>query len=136
MPNKDDFYKIMKQYESILLSEYASEPQLLYLNPEFEKLQTHQESVADLTRRNPFWWLYDLIKNEERDVRAFGELIKSIEHYGIKGKELQNKIESNIKGIGDAAGGKKNMRTLVMKGTHDEIKYQLEVENDKLKQEM
>ena len=30
-----------------------------------------------------------------------------------------------MKGIGDAAGGKKNMRTMVMKGTHDEIKYQL-----------
>ena len=42
-------------------------------------------------------------------------------------KDIQGKIESNLKGISEASAGKKNIKTMGMKGTADEIKYQLEV---------
>jgi hypothetical protein len=32
--------------------------------------------------RNPYWLLYDQLKNEERDDRTFIELLRSIECYG------------------------------------------------------
>jgi len=34
--------------------------------------------MQKITSTNPYWLLYDLIKNEERDGRAFEELLKSI----------------------------------------------------------
>lgn len=100
-----------------------------------EALASHLATVEAAVTRNPYWLLYDLIKNEERDGRAFMELLYSIEHYGDKARDIQGKIESNIKGISEASAGKKNLKTLTMKGTTDEIKYQLEVENESLKKE-
>ena len=47
--------------------------------------------------------------------------------FADKVKEVQVKIECNLKGIAEASVGKKNIKTLTMKGTTDEIKYQLEV---------
>jgi len=72
-----------------------------------------------LTKTNPYWGIYDLLKNEERDAKAFVELIQSIQFYANKENFIQGKIETNIKGINDAAQGKRNIKTLTMKGTHD-----------------
>jgi hypothetical protein len=35
-----------------------------------------------------------------------------------------------VRGIGDAAAGKKNIKSMMTKATNEEIKYQLEVENE------
>ena len=60
---------------------------LLYSNNQFTpQLKDHISVIEDSTRRNPFWMLYDLIKNEERDGRAFMELLYSIEYYGDKAR--------------------------------------------------
>ena len=63
---------------------------LLYSNNEnTPQLKDHVNYIEDFTRRNPFWMLYDLIKNEERDGRAFMELLFSIEYYGDKARDYQ-----------------------------------------------
>ena len=95
----------------------------------------HQKKIEKVTTINPFWLLYDLIKNQERDGRAFQQLLRSIEQYSTTAKDIQGKIESNLKGISEASAGKKNIKTMGMKGTADEIKYQLEVQNGSLKKE-
>ncbi len=47
------------------------------------------------------------------------ELLKSIEYYGDKTREYQDKIESNVRGIGDAASGKKNIKSMIKTGTNE-----------------
>ncbi len=60
---------------------------LLYTNnQDYPQLKQHFNVIQDLTKNNPFWLLYDLIKNEERDGRAFVELLQSIEFYGDKAR--------------------------------------------------
>ena len=66
---------------------------------------------------NPYWLIYDLIKNEERDGRAFVEVIDAVEHYASKGKNVQGKIDSNVKGIGESSAGKKGIKNIAKKGT-------------------
>jgi len=36
---------------------------LLYANSEFAALQQHVDIIKNITMRNPYWLLYDLIKN-------------------------------------------------------------------------
>ena len=59
-------------------------------------------------------------------------MLKAIDYYADKGKEVQSKIDSNVKGISESSSGKVGLKTLTMKGTPEEIKYQLEVENEAL----
>jgi hypothetical protein len=73
--------------------------------------------MAKILQGNPYWLLYDLIKNEERDGRAFAELIKSIEQYAEKTREVEGKIETNVKGISGTTAGKVTIKTIGMKGT-------------------
>jgi hypothetical protein len=112
----------VKSYEENIMREYLTGGTcLLYTNnnDNTPQLNDHFAVVEDFTKRNPFWLLYDLIKNEERDGRAFMELLYSIEYYGDKAKDYHEKIESNVKEIGDAASGKKNIKSLIMKGTNE-----------------
>ena len=55
--------------------------------------------------------------------------MNSLDYYSEKGKDVQSKIDSNVKGISEAGSGKINIKNLTKKGTPEEIKYQLEVEN-------
>lgn len=74
------------------MCEYLKEgDNLLYTNNNdlTPQLNDHLAVIEDLTKRNPYWLLYDLIKNEERDGRAFVELLYSIEYYGDKARDYQ-----------------------------------------------
>jgi len=82
--------------------------------------------------KNPYWLLYDLIKNEERDGRAFVELIQAIKYYLDNEKDVQSKIDSNVKGISASSTGKSSIKTVGKKGSPEEIKYDLEVKNEEL----
>lgn len=61
-------------------------------NEHTPQLSDHIAVAEDITQRNPYWILYDLIKNEERDGRAFVELLYSIEYYGDKARDYQERI--------------------------------------------
>jgi hypothetical protein len=65
-----------------MLAEYGTADRMLYGNIQLPKLEKHEADAGALVARNPYWLLYDLIKNEERDGRAFIELLRSIEYYG------------------------------------------------------
>ena len=71
-------------------------------------------------KQNPYWLLYDLIKHEERDSKAFIEAIQAIEAYENKKYELELKISSNNKTINELVLEKKSS---------SEQKYRLEVQN-------
>jgi hypothetical protein len=42
----------------------------VYQNAEESKLAEHAQIIKSSTSANPYWQLYDLIKNEERDGRV------------------------------------------------------------------
>jgi len=65
---------------------------MLYGNIQLEKLEKHEGDAKALVARNPYWLLYDLIKNEERDGKAFIDLLRTIEYYGDRAREYQSKI--------------------------------------------
>jgi hypothetical protein len=54
---------MINSYEENVASEYIATDQLLYQNEQFQKLKEHAAIIEDLTKRNPFWFIYDLIKN-------------------------------------------------------------------------
>ena len=101
------------------MSEYADTP--IYGKEVNENIY----KVDGYTKANPYWMLYDLIKNEERDARAFIQLLYSIEYYGSMAKDYESKIINNIKGISDTSQDKLSLKTLTMEGTPEEKKYQL-----------
>lgn len=125
MPYLVEFFKSAKLYEEAIMTTYSEPDKLIYINPKFNVCQQHEDLAIKTAETNPYWILYDLIKNEERDGRAFVELIKSIELYTDRAKEVQGRIETNVKGISETTAGKKTIKTIGMKGTADEIKYQL-----------
>lgn len=67
------FSRIIPSYEKEMLIEYTNgkEECLVYENSEQAKLLEHGTVVAETTSKNPYWALYDMIKHEERDGRAF-----------------------------------------------------------------
>lgn len=59
------FAKVIPIYERVLLNEYVDgrEDMLVYENSEEAKLNEHSTIVKETTNLNPFWLLYDMIKN-------------------------------------------------------------------------
>lgn len=49
----------------------------MYANPNNAKMQEHANISKVITKKNPYWLIYDLIKLEERDGQAFLEAIQS-----------------------------------------------------------
>ena len=88
----------------------------------------HSSIINDICVKNPFWLLYDMLKHEQRDGKAFMEMIKSRENLESKRHSLEVKIRENEKSILELGEGKKNMKTMASKSSNDEIKYKLEME--------
>jgi hypothetical protein len=99
------------------MESYVDEKDLVYINPCNSECAEHEVEISKVLNKNPYWLLYDLIKNEERDGRAFAELIDTIDHYAERAKDVQGKIDTNVKGISEAGTKKPNMKILTMKGT-------------------
>jgi hypothetical protein len=61
-----NFFKAVKAYEENIMPEYlAPNASLVYTSNEYTpQLKEHFTVIEDFTKRNPFWMLYDLIKNE------------------------------------------------------------------------
>ena len=58
-------------YEEVILTGFIEPNRLLYADKEQNQLLKHEKIMQKITSTNPYWLLYDLIKNEERDGRAF-----------------------------------------------------------------
>jgi len=99
------------------MSSYTTTPNLIYGNASNQTCAHHELEITKVLDKNPYWMLYDLIKNEERDGRAFIEILNAIDFYADRAKDVQNKIDSNVKGIGDASSGKPNIKHIGKKGT-------------------
>lgn len=57
------------------------------------------------------------------------------EHYEKKKAEIESCINENTQAISEISMGKKNLKTFTGKGTPEEIKFKLEVENETLKRQ-
>jgi hypothetical protein len=63
------FCRILPEYEKNCLSEYVdgNETLMMYGNSGNAKMQEHGNIAKVVTKKNPYWLVYDLIKLEERD---------------------------------------------------------------------
>lgn len=68
---------------------------MIYANSGNAKLQEHGNIAKIITKKNPYWLIYDLIKLEERDGQAFLESIQSRENLELKKQEIDIKIGEN-----------------------------------------
>ena len=75
------FDRVFPNYEKVFLAEYVNgnEKNMVYMNSEEVKLAEQAAIAYDVCRKNPFWILYDLLKHEERDGKAFIESFNAIE---------------------------------------------------------
>lgn len=72
---------------------------MLYANSGNAKMQEHGNIARIITKKNPYWLIYDLIKLEERDgmvtpsfMQAFLDSIQSRENLELKKQEIDIKI--------------------------------------------
>lgn len=68
---------------------------MVYLNSDEVKLAEQPSIVHDVCRKNPYWILYDLLKHEERDGKAFIESFAAIESIENKKSSIESKIKEN-----------------------------------------
>lgn len=66
------FTYVFSNYELNCLLEYVDKQEslTLYANPSANDFYSHGEQAIASMSRNPFWLLYDLIKQEEKDGKA------------------------------------------------------------------
>ena len=91
------YCRILPEYEKTCLFEYVDgkEQLMIYANSSNAKLQEHGNIAKIITKKNPYWLVYDLIKLEERDGLAFLESIQSRENLELKKQEIDIKIGEN-----------------------------------------
>lgn len=89
-------------FEQQCLKEYVwNESELITLNNSEAKFEEHGAVLRQILKNNPYWLLYDLIRHEERDSKAFLESIAAVELYENKKYELDLKISENNKAINE-----------------------------------
>ena len=55
-----------------------NEDELISIHPNEAKFQEHGRVAEEALKKNPYWLLYDVIKHEDRDGKAFLECVKAI----------------------------------------------------------
>lgn len=103
------FSKCLPSYEQQCLVEcIQDESELIAINQAEAKFLEHELVIKESLKQNPFWLLYDLIKHEERDSKAFLETITAMEAYENKKYEIELKISENNKAINELILEKKS----------------------------
>ena len=58
-----EFFKTANKYEETIMANYTTTPNLIYGNASNQTCAHHELEITKVLDKNPFWMLYDLIKN-------------------------------------------------------------------------
>ena len=58
-----DFFKTSTKYEETIMSWYTPSTNLIYTNPQDKDAGKFEMEATKALEKNPYWLLYDLIKN-------------------------------------------------------------------------
>jgi len=97
---------------------------MIYANSGNAKLQEHGNIAKIVTKKNPYWLIYDLIKLEQRDgqvyplpTQAFLESIQSGRSLTVKKEDIDIKINENEREISDITMGKSTFKSVISRGS-------------------